>query len=286
MSLEGKRVLILEGGGFKTSYTAGILDAFTMTNYFEFDAIVAVSGGSLAASYYLSGQFGSYFNSMRTIVKDPRFISFSKAFSEGLMNLDFFYDIAEKEFPFDFEKAVNKMKLCHFYIVLTDSESGETVYVQPNRLNWIDLTIAASTVPMLTKGRHSFEGKEYSDGGISNPIPIEWTVEQNPSSVLLIRTTHHNFTPSFIKPEYFVAKLIRASEHIKSQVENFQINIKKAIDFVDTYNGSTIIEQLAPEKDLKTNIFTNSVESIVLDYRNGLDDGLKFVFQKRNSSQD
>ena len=26
---KGKRVLILEGGGFKTSFTAGVLDAFT-----------------------------------------------------------------------------------------------------------------------------------------------------------------------------------------------------------------------------------------------------------------
>ena len=41
---EGKRILILEGGGFKTSFTAGVLDAFTMYGYDDYDVIVAVSG--------------------------------------------------------------------------------------------------------------------------------------------------------------------------------------------------------------------------------------------------
>ena len=281
MLLNGKKVLVLEGGGFKTSYTAGVLDAFSITGYREFDAFVAVSGGCLAASYFISEQYGYYFNSMKTICKDPRFVSFSKAFSEGLMNLDFFYDIAEKEFPFDFEKAVLKLNKKKFYIVLTDAMSSATEYVEPTRENWIDMTIAASTVPMLTKGKHLLNGKSYSDGGISDPIPIKWVIEQGASEVLVVRTTHQKFKPGLIRPEYFVAKLIRASEHIKKSVENFQTNIKEAIDFMDTYNGSAHIEQIAPEKDLKTNIFTNSVESIILDYRNGLEDGLNFVSNKR-----
>ena len=79
----GKRVLILEGGGFKTSFTAGVLDAFMLYGYRNFDVVVAVSGGALAGSYYLANQFGDYYNSMKDFCKDPNFISFSKAFSEG-----------------------------------------------------------------------------------------------------------------------------------------------------------------------------------------------------------
>lgn len=278
---EGKRVLILEGGGFKTSFTAGVLDAFILYGYREFDVIVAVSGGSLAGSYFLSAQFGFYFNSMKAICKDPRFVSFSKAFSEGLMNLDFFYEIAEKEFPFAIESALKSNKSTSFYIVLTHSESGETHYLQPNKLNWVDMTIAASTVPMITKGVHKVDNTPYSDGGITDPIPIKWVMKNNPKEVLLIRTTHHNFKPSFVKPEYFVAKLIRANEQIKKSVENFQTKIKESIDFAEKLHKKGIIEQLTPDKALNTNIFTNSIESIVLDYRHGLEVGINYLHRKK-----
>lgn len=106
MLLTGKKTIILEGGGFKTSFSAGVLDAFRMSNFDQFDAFIGVSGGSIALSYFLSQQFGEYINSMKSLCKDPRFIQYTKAFSDGLMNLDFFTEIAEKEFPFDLQKAV------------------------------------------------------------------------------------------------------------------------------------------------------------------------------------
>ena len=47
---------------------------------------------------------------MRALCQDERFIQYSKAFSDGLMNLDFFYDIAEAEFPFDFDTACKELE--------------------------------------------------------------------------------------------------------------------------------------------------------------------------------
>ena len=274
---KGKRVLILEGGGFKTSFTAGVLDAFTSLGYRNFDVIVAVSGGSLAGSYFLSEQFGDYFNSMKAICKDPRFVSFSKAFSEGLMNLDFFYDIAEKEFPFKKEIAIRALEKKQFFIVLTDASNGETHYLEPSPSNWIDMTIAASTVPMITKGIHQVDNVAYSDGGITDPIPIKWVMQQKPADVLLIRTTHDKFKPSLVRPEYFVAKMIRANEQIKKSVENYQMKLKESAEYADNLSKTGRIKQIVPDKALNTNIFTNSVEGIILDYRHGLEAGMNFV---------
>ena len=52
----GKKILILEGGGFKTSFTGGVLDAFRSLSYDPFNAYVGVSGGSIAISYFLSNK--------------------------------------------------------------------------------------------------------------------------------------------------------------------------------------------------------------------------------------
>ena len=49
-----KKTLIVQGGGFRTGFTAGILDAFMVLGYCPFDQIIGNSGGAISASYYLS----------------------------------------------------------------------------------------------------------------------------------------------------------------------------------------------------------------------------------------
>ena len=274
---KNKKVLILEGGGFKTSFSAGVMDAFQMQSHNPFDSYIGVSGGCIAISYFLSKRYGYFYQCMRTLCQDERFVKYSKAFTDGLMNLDFFYDIAYKEFPFDFETAMQSLKGKEYYIVLTNSADGATEYHQPTLENWVDMTIAASTVPMLTKGKHVVNGVHYSDGGISDPIPVKWAVENGATDIVLIRTTHDNFKPSRLRPEYFASKFIRANQKIKDDVENFQNKIKESIDYIDTLPSHITVDQIAPKVVLNSNIFTNSVKNIELDYRTGLEAGLNYI---------
>jgi predicted patatin/cPLA2 family phospholipase len=267
----------LEGGGFKTSFSAGVMDAFQMQAHNPFDSYIGVSGGCIAISYFLSKRYGYFYQCMRTLCQDERFVKYSKAFTDGLMNLDFFYDIAYKEFPFDFETAMRSLKGKDYYIVLTNSSNGATEYHQPTLDNWVDMTIAASTVPMLTKGKHVVNGIHYSDGGISDPVPVKWAVENGATDIVLIRTTHHDFKPSRLRPEYFASKFIRANQKIKDDVENFQNKIKESIDYIDALPEHIKVDQIAPKVVLNSNIFTNSVKNIELDYRTGLEAGLNYI---------
>ena len=281
---ENKKVLILEGGGFKTSFSAGVMDAFQMQAHNPFDSYIGVSGGCIAISYFLSKRYGYFYQCMRTLCQDERFVKYSKAFTDGLMNLDFFYDIAYKEFPFDFQTAMQSLKGKEYYIVLTNSADGATEYHQPTLENWVDMTIAASTVPMLTKGKHVVNGIHYSDGGISDPVPVKWAVENGATDIVLIRTTHHNFKPSRLRPEYFASKFIRANQKIKDDVENFQNKIKESIDYIDALPEHIKVDQIAPKVVLNSNIFTNSVKNIELDYRTGLEAGLNYIHSVKAES--
>jgi predicted patatin/cPLA2 family phospholipase len=282
MSLQGKKTLVLEGGGFKTSFSTGVLDAFRITEFDDFDAYVGVSGGALALSYFLSRQFGVYYKSMTALCKDPRFIQFSKAFTDGLMNLDFFLELAEKDFAFDLDTAILQLENKEFYMVLTQYEDGKTVYFQPTKETWMDATIATSTVPLLTKGKHIIGGVPYADGGITDPIPIKWVVEQGATDIVLIRTTQQGFKPSVFRPDFIAAQFIRDNEHIKHAIEHYQHKLKDSIDYADQFIDGITIKQIVPEIPLNTNIFTNSVQSILSDYRYGLEAGLNFVFEQRN----
>ena len=284
MLLQGKRTLVLEGGGFKTSFSTGVLDAFRMTEFDGFDACVGVSGGALALSYFLSRQYGIYYKSMTTLCKDTRFIQFSKAFTDGLMNLDFFLELAKNEFSFDIDVAAAQLKSKDFYMVMTQCDDGRTVYYQPTIETWMDAIIATSTVPLLTKGKHLIGGVAYADGGITDPIPIKWVVDQGATDIVLIRTTHQNFKPSILRPDFIAAQFIRDNNHIKHAIENYQQKLKDSIDFANNHSKDGLIKQIVPENPLKTNIFTNSIQSIIADYRYGLEMGLNFVYEYRKAT--
>ena len=49
--------LVLEGGGMRGIYTAGVLDVF-LENEIAFDGVIGVSAGAIHGCSYLSGQRG------------------------------------------------------------------------------------------------------------------------------------------------------------------------------------------------------------------------------------
>ena len=62
--------LILEGGGMRGVYTAGVLDAF-LENDIKFEKIYGVSAGSCHACSYMSGQYGRAFRVAVDYLDDP-----------------------------------------------------------------------------------------------------------------------------------------------------------------------------------------------------------------------
>ena len=62
------------------------------------------------------------------------------------------------------------------------------------------------------------------------------------------------------------------------------MKLKESAEYADNLSKTGRIKQIVPDKALYTNIFTNSVEGIILDYRNGLEAGMNFVHKetKRN----
>ena len=74
--------LILEGGGMRGVYTAGVLDAFLEENL-EFSSIYGVSAGSCHACSYMSKQFGRAYRVNVEYLDDPRYCSVRSLLKTG-----------------------------------------------------------------------------------------------------------------------------------------------------------------------------------------------------------
>ena len=67
--------LILEGGGMRGIYTAGVLDFFIDKNI-EVDLVVGVSAGGCHAASYLSKQYNRAFRTNIDYLHDKEYLSF------------------------------------------------------------------------------------------------------------------------------------------------------------------------------------------------------------------
>ena len=97
MEKKGKIALVIEGGGFKSVFSAGVLDSFLINKFNPFDIYIGVSSGAICLSYYLSSQYKSYFSLSKSVSVNEEFLSYKHALSEqGYMDLKFLTKYAKR----------------------------------------------------------------------------------------------------------------------------------------------------------------------------------------------
>ena len=98
--------LVLEGGGMRGVYTAGVLDALINKNYCA-DYLIGVSAGCTNGASYVSWQKERGMRTNINYIDDKRYLSLSSYLKTGsLFGMDFlFYDIPEKLDPFDYDSC-------------------------------------------------------------------------------------------------------------------------------------------------------------------------------------
>lgn len=182
-----KTGLVLEGGGMRGMYTAGVLDVF-MENGIRFDKIVGVSAGALFGVNYLSGQKGRVIRYNKRFNGDKNYMGIRPLLTEGnIVNTKYAYhDVPYSLDPFDDENF--KKSDTEFYAVVTNIESGNPEYIKINSVfEQMDVLRASGSLPFVSKPV-KIRAKNYLDGGISDSIPYKWMAHQDVSKIIVILT--------------------------------------------------------------------------------------------------
>lgn len=169
-----KNGLVLEGGGMRGMYTAGVLDVF-MEEGITVDGAVGVSAGAIIGCSYKSGQRGRSLRYNMKYCQDQRYFGMKSLLKTGdLFNVEFCYhEIPERLDPFD-EEAYRKNPM-EFYAVCTDVETGKPVYHLCERGDAQDVQWyrASGSMPLVSRVVE-LDGMKLLDGGIADSIPITW----------------------------------------------------------------------------------------------------------------
>jgi predicted patatin/cPLA2 family phospholipase len=198
-----KTGLVLEGGGMRGLFTAGVLDAF-IDRGIEFPYIIGVSAGVCHGISYLTKQRGRTRSINIDNIGDKRYVSFKNLIKTGSMfGMDFIFDdIPNKLYPFDFD-SFNKSK-AEFVTGVTDVKTGRPVYFGNDKKEHINLIARASSAIPVFSPIVEFEGGLYLDGGTSDPIPVEKALEDGCDKAVVVLTRDSGFVrpPEKLKISY------------------------------------------------------------------------------------
>ena len=121
--------LVLEGGGFRGMFTAGVLDVLMENGVYNFSSAWGVSAGAIAASSFKSRQIGRSMRIMLAFRDDRRFMSlWSFATTGDIAGSEFLYDEVQNRLdPIDLDAfAKNPLRM---YAVATDVVFGTPAYL-------------------------------------------------------------------------------------------------------------------------------------------------------------
>ena len=200
--------VVLEGGGFRGMYTAGVLDVW-MKRGFTATATVGVSAGATFGCNFKSMQVGRTLRYNKRFCADPRYAGVGNLVRTGDL---FSRDFAYSRLPWEL-----------------DVFDTQTFQAHPCASPWLPpISKRASRCTMTSRGRYGgyrvdprfgvhpalsrpvyLEGRKLLDGGTADSIPFEWMLGQGYDRCVVVCTQD----PSYRKKPNNLMPVLRMRLH-------------------------------------------------------------------------
>lgn len=271
--------LVLQGGGARGIYVAGVLDAL-MEEGFVFPFVYGTSAGALCATGLLSNQIGRNKEVVLRGMPNKRFASM-KNFLKTKNFFDFdwlFHEFSRNELPFDEEAFWNSP--IDFYAAATGFKDGKVHYFRkkdfPDVASFYPAIAASSSLPLIAKPVE-VNGELYLDGGPVCAIPYRKPIEDGHEKIVVVSTRDLAYRKKPMKgskarlgkwmyrkhPEFLKAYLGTNEEYNRELIEIEELE-KKGRIFV-----------IRPSVALSIKATTKDVEVLSAAYELGKQDCLK-----------
>ena len=244
--------LVLEGGGNRGAYSAGVLDVLCRNDIY-IPVTYAVSAGGCNAMSYLSKQIKRNFRIYTEYAADKRYCSLRNLMKTGCMfGYDFIFgEIADKLIPFDYEefdRTTMKLFLCS-----TNVETGEAVFIDNKGLSK-DLTplVATASLPVVSN-IVEYKGMKLLDGGVASPIPIDKAISDGITRNIVVLTRDKEYVKKD-KPDfpliYLRHKYKKYPQFVQAMIDRPKVyNRQRELCYSEQEAGRAIVIQ--PSKPIK-----------------------------------
>ena len=276
------------GGGLRGIYGAGVLDR-CLEEDLRFDLCIGVSAGSANMTSYLAGQHGRNkpfydeysfrreYMSVHNLIRKHSYLDLGYVYGT-LSN-------AGGENPLDYAAlARSPAKLC---VVAANAQNGEAQYFTKADLHPDDYRIlmASCCIPVIDQPC-VIDGVPYFDGGLADPVPLEWAFAHGCDRVALILTKPIGLVSSDARDKH-LAHLLQshypaAAEGLRRRAWRYNTAVQRAREL----ERQGLVCIIAPDSTEGMSTLTKNRAGLEKMYAKGKQDAEALVRWMQNTKQD
>lgn len=270
-----KMGLVLEGGGHRCIYTAGVLDVL-MDNDIYVDGVIGVSAGAVRASSYVTKQKGREYRYTMDYCKDRRYMSIYSLIKTGdVVGKEFYYSTIPKQLnKLDYE-AFRRSSI-DYYVTCSNLETGEAEYVKCTDLESerdSDYLRASASLPLVST-IVEVDGKKLLDGVTCDSIPVLAFRKMGYLKNIVVLTRPKGYTKSKEKMMGLIKRRYKKyPEYIKRCAEKHNMYNKTLKDIKKLEDKNEVIV-IAPSKTIKISRMEKNTRKLQELYELGRQDAL------------
>lgn len=269
-----KTGLVVEGGGMKCAYSAGILDRF-LDDGITFDECIGVSAGAWNLASYTAGQRGRNLRFYTEHTKDPRFMGFWNFITKGsYFNHRYIYGELSNSTgkdPFFYSDALaNPAELL---LTATDAKTGNVRYFSKTEMavNDYRILMAGSSIPALCRPIE-IDGRMYYDGGVSDPIPLKKAFDDGCEKVVVLLENARTFVRSPQRMRQAYCAMLRKYPKIVEMIDERHLRYNEILKWVYEMEKDGRIFIFAPPENTGVSTSTRDTKLMQKLYDKGVED--------------
>ncbi len=266
--------LVLEGGGMKGIYTAGILDFF-LEKGIEFSSVYGVSAGACHMCSFLSKQKGRALDISIDYLDSKRYCSVESLLLTGdLFNTKTCYSlIPDYLYPFDHDAFAQYQGKA--YSVVTNITTGNAEYLRLRDMHKDIIKVQASASLPLVSRKVKINGNYYLDGGISDAIPLQKSIMDGNRKNIVIMTKE----TGYIREAAATAQLALIKARYLKYPKVYELMAERHFRYNDCLayierqqeNGQAFV--IRPKKKGQVGRIEKNKEKLIALYQEGYQDG-------------
>lgn len=262
--------IVFEGGAYRTIFACGVIDAL-LANHIYTDYMIGVSAGAGYGVSYATRQYKRNLKIIMRYCDDSRYLSLKNWFNKNnrsIFGLDFVYNKVPNELIlFDYDAYIKNG--VDFICVGTNTATGKAEYFSfdPNDKNMVALQ-ATCALPVLFP-RIELNGKQYLDGGITDPIPFKKAFSDGCDKVIVVSTREKYYRKKSNDRLKHLLPLFRKNHELFVALSNFHDNYNRSVEELEKYESDGKVIVFRPKTTKGFKMMERDRKKLITMYNDG-----------------
>lgn len=263
--------LVLEGGGMRGFYTAGVLDYFMERDFYT-NGVIGVSAGACHACSYVSKQIKRSYRINTEYLNDKRYMSLQSLVKTGdFFGAEFVYDTIPNQLDiFDYD-AYNTSGM-KFYAVASNLETGKAEYLPCiNMKHDVIYVRASASLPLLSRIVET-DGLKLLDGGCTDSIPVKKFQQMGYQKNIVVLTQCKEYRKGKNNLLPLIRRTYRKYPKFVKAMEERHIHYNRTLDELGVMEKEGSVFILRPKTPVTIGRLEKDVDKLTALYKQGYED--------------